>query len=63
MVMVIVAMKVVFNLCRYLGNFGNILVAKNKSPEGEGREGGGDDVVGHTEEKSFVNHAGLWLLS
>ena len=49
--MVMVAVKADFNL------------AKHYSPEGEGREGGGDDVVGHAEGGVLVNHAGLWLLS
>ena len=31
----------------------------NYSPEGDGREGGGDDVVGHAEDRVFDIHAGL----
>ena len=38
-----------------------ILLLKSYSPEGEGCEAGGDDVVGHAEEGVLVNHAGLWL--
>ena len=36
-----------------------ILLVKNYSPEGEGCEASGDDVVGHAEEGVLVNYAGL----
>ena len=40
-----------------------MLIFSSYSPEGKSREGGGDDVVGHTEDGGLVNNAGSWLLS
>ena len=38
----------------FANNIANSLIAKNDPPEDEGGEGGGDDVVGHTEEANLA---------